>query len=241
MPKLSNPAFREDVLKRVHQEDGYEALTIKGTANKAIFLAVLLVLSGAFTFLSVSAVSYGLLIGLVIIGTALSIITIFAPKAAFITAPAYTIVEGLLLGIISKIYAGLYNGIVFDAIVMTVAILGISLFCFRAGLIKVTRRFRTVVLTATGGVAAIYVIDLIMRFFNYQVPFLNDTGWIGVLVSIVIVFIASLNFFLDFQNITGAEKYGVPKYMEWYFGFGIILTLVWLYLEVLRLISKIRN
>lgn len=241
MAKLSNPAFNENTLKKAHQEDFYEALTAQGTANKTILLAVLLLISGALMFFSVSSFSYPLLIGLVFVGFILSIVTIAAPRAAFVTAPVYAVVEGLLLGTISKVFAGVYNGIVFDAIVMTTAILLISLLCFKTGLVKVTRKFRAVVLMATAGIAVVYLLDIILSLFHYQVPLLNDTGWVGILISLAIVFIASLNFFLDFQNIIDAEKYGVPKYMEWYFGFGIILTLVWLYLEVLRLLSKIRN
>lgn len=241
MAKLSNPAFREDILKKAHQEEGYEALTARGTAGKTFLLAALLVASGAYMFLSASAVSYGLLMGLVVVSLAMSLVTIFIPKIAFVTAPVYAIVEGLLLGTISRIFAAAYNGIVFDAVFMSVAILFISLFCFRTGLVRVTRKFYMVVLAATGGIAALYLFDLVLGLFHYSVPLLNDTGWVGIFISVVIVFIASLNFFLDFQNIVEAERYGVPKYMEWYFGFGIILTLVWLYLEVLRLLSKLRN
>ncbi len=241
MAKLSNPAFSENTLKKAHQEDFYEALTAHGTANKTILLAVLLLLSGAVTFFYVSALSYGLLIGLVFVGLILSIITIAAPRAAFITAPVYTVVEGALLGTISKVFAGLYNGIVFDAIIMTTAILLISLLCFRTGLVKVTSKFRAVVLMATAGIAVVYLLNIVLSLFHYQVPFLNNTGWVGILISVAIVFIASLNFFLDFQNIIDAEKYGVPKYIEWYFGFVVILTLVWIYMDVLRLLSKIPN
>lgn len=241
MARLLNPAFNEKKLKKVHQEEFAEPLTAQGAANKTILLAGLLLISGIFSFVLASPLLYLLSLGLILVGVVLSIVTLVAPKKAAVTAPAYAIVEGLVLGTISSAFAKTYNGIVLDAIIMTTAILFISLFCFKTGLIKVTRKFRVVVLMATVGIAVIYLLDIVLSLFHYQVPLLNDTGLGGVLISVAIVLIASLNFFIDFQNIMDAEKYGVPKYMEWYFGFGVILTLVWLYLEVLRLLSKVRN
>lgn len=241
MARLLNPVFSEKKIKKVHQEEFVEPLTAQGAANKTILLSALLLVSGAVSFVFASPLFYLLTIGLVFIGVILSIVTIVSPKKAVFTAPAYAVVEGLVVGTISRVFASTYNGIVLDAIIMTTAILFISLFCFKTGLIKVTRKFRIVVLTATAGIAVVYLLDIVLGLFHYHVPLLNDTGLTGILVSVAIVLIASLNFFIDFQNIIDAEKYGVPKYMEWYFGFGIILTLVWLYLEVLRLLSRARK
>ena len=217
-----------------------DEMTIEGTVNKTAISLLLLVGTGYFTFDVISPV---LLIGSGIGGFILAIVTIFKKEWAPITVPLYEILEGALLGGISYMYNSTYNGIVTNAILLTVGILVSLLIAYRSGYIKATENFKLGIFAATGGIAIVYFINFIMGFFGsgLGVMSINNASPLSIGFSIVVVIVASLNLVLDFDFIEeGAEK-GAPKYMEWYGAFGLLVTLIWLYLEILRLLAKLNS
>ena len=215
-------------------------MTIEGTVNKTAISLLLLVGTGYFTFDVISPV---LLIGSGIGGFILAIITVFKKEWAPITVPLYAVLEGAMLGGISYMYNSLYDGIVTNAILLTVGILVSLLIAYRSGYIKATENFKLGIFAATGGIALVYFINFIMGFFGsgLGVMSINNSSILSIGFSIVVVIIASLNLVLDFDFIEeGAEK-GAPKFMEWYGAFGLLVTLIWLYLEILRLLAKLNS
>ena len=217
-----------------------DEMTIEGTVNKTAISLLLLVGTGYFTFDVISPV---LLIGAGIGGFILALVTIFKKEWAPITVPLYAILEGALLGGISYMYNSTYNGIVTNAILLTVGILVSLLIAYRSGYIKATENFKLGIFAATGGIAIVYFINFIMGFFGsgLGVMSINNASPLSIGFSIVVVIVASLNLVLDFDFIEeGAEK-GAPKYMEWYGAFGLLVTLIWLYLEILRLLAKLNS
>lgn len=239
-PALSSKTF--DNINRNHNgpliKD--DVMTIKGTVDKTAISLLLLLMAGYFTFNEGSSLL--MIIG-GIGGFIVAIITIIKKEWAPITVPLYAILEGLLLGGISFMYGQLYDGIVFNAILITASILMSLLFAYRSGIIKATENFKLGVFAATGGIAIVYLFSFIASFFGAGFSIMNPTN--GSLMSIgfslVVIVIASLNLVLDFDFIEeGAEK-GAPKYMEWYGAFGLLVTLIWLYLEILRLLSKLNS
>lgn len=232
-PVLSKETFTNTVLSS-------DKMTIEGTVNKTAISLLLLVGTGYFTFDVISPV---LLIGAGIGGFILAIVTIFKKEWAPITVPLYAIFEGALLGGISFMYNSSYNGIVTNAILLTVGILVSLLIAYRSGYIKATENFKLGIFAATGGIAIVYFVNFIMGFFGSGLGIMsvNNASPLSIGFSIVVVIIASLNLVLDFDFIEeGAEK-GAPKYMEWYGAFGLLVTLIWLYLEILRLLAKLNS
>ncbi len=232
-PVLSKETFTNTVLSS-------DKMTIEGTVNKTAISLLLLVGTGYFTFDVISPV---LLIGAGIGGFILALVTIFKKEWAPITVPLYAILEGALLGGISYMYNSSYNGIVTNAILLTVGILVSLLMAYRSGYIKATENFKLGIFAATGGLAIVYFVNFIMGFFGsgLGVMSVDNASPLSIGFSIVVVIIASLNLVLDFDFIEeGAEK-GAPKYMEWYGAFGLLVTLIWLYLEILRLLAKLNS
>lgn len=234
-PALSSKIFNESILS-----DSSDIMTIQGTVDKtAIALSILLV-AGYFGYTAFSPV---LMMGGFIGGFIVAIVTIFKKTWAPYTVPIYAVLEGLALGGISFFYNSLYEGIVLQSITITVCILLSLLFAYRTRIIKATENFKLGVFAATGGIFLIYVVDLVMSFFGTGISVLNinNSSNFSILFSLGVVVIASLNLVIDFDFIEeGAEK-GAPKYMEWYGTFGLLVTLVWLYLEILRMLAKMRN
>ena len=217
-----------------------EKMTINGTVNKTAISLLLLVGTGYLTF---TAINPGLLIGCGIGGFIVAIITVFKKDWAPITVPIYAILEGGLLGGVSFMYNSLYDGIVTNAIFLTVGILLSLLTAYRSGYIKATENFKLGVFAATGGIAIVYLINFIMSFFGSSmgVMQIDNASPMSIGFSAIVVIIAALNLVLDFDFIEeGAEK-GAPKYMEWYGAFGLLVTLIWLYLEILRLLAKLNS
>jgi uncharacterized YccA/Bax inhibitor family protein len=173
-------------------------------------------------------------------GLALAILTIFKPKAARITAPLYAVAMGLLLGAISHIYEADFNGIVLQAIGLTIGVFAMMLVLYATGTIKVTNRLRTGIIAATGAVFLVYLVSIVLSFFGVDVPMIHD-GPIGIGFSLVVVGVAAFNLLLDFDFIERGVAMGAPKYMEWFGAFGLMVTLIWLYLEILRLLGKLRS
>lgn len=176
-----------------------------------------------------------------IAGFGLAILTIFKPKLARVTAPLYAAAQGLLVGAISAAYEVEFDGIVLQAIGLTVAVFAIMLVLFASGAIRVTNKLRMAVFVATGAVALVYLVSIVLSFFGSGIPMIHDAGPIGILFSVVVVGIASFNLLLDFDFVQRGIAAGAPRYLEWYSAFSLLLTLIWLYLEILRLLSKLRS
>ncbi|MEO5629462.1 MAG: Bax inhibitor-1/YccA family protein [Thermomonas sp.] len=250
--RSGNPALKESTFLDlgtgtvVRNDAG--AMSLNGTVNKTGVLLLLTVLTAAFAWshtitpsgeLAAGATVY--LWGGAIGGLVLALVTIFKKTWSPITAPLYAAVEGFFLGSISAIYNTQFQGIVLQAVMLTFGIMFALLFAYRSGLIKVTENFKLGVVAATGGVALIYLATIVLGFFNINIPYIHESGLIGIGFSLVVVVIASLNLVLDFDFIEKGVEAGAPKYMEWYAAFGLMITLVWLYLELLRLLSKLQS
>ena len=217
-----------------------ETMTINGTVNKTAISLFLLVGTGYLTFNTMNTV---LLIACGIGGFIVALITVFRKHWAPITVPIYAILEGGMLGGISFMYNSMYDGIVTNAIFLTLGILLSLLMAYRSGLIKPSENFKLGVAAATGGIAIVYLINFVMGFFGSGMGIMNinNSSIMSIGFSLVVIVIASLNLVLDFDFIEeGAEK-GAPKYMEWYGAFGLLVTLIWLYLEILRLLAKLNS
>ena len=232
-PVLSKKTFNNSISRD-------NKMTIEGTVNKTAISLFLLIGAGYLTFNTVNLV---LLIGCGIGGFILAIITFFKKEWSPITVPIYAVLEGGMLGGISYTYNSLYDGIVTNAILLTVGILVSLLIAYRSGYIKPTENFKLGIFAATGGIAIVYLINFFMGFSGSSLGLMsiNNASPISIGFSIVVVIIAALNLVLDFDFIEeGAEK-GAPKYMEWYGAFGLLVTLIWLYLEILRLLAKLKS
>ena len=174
-----------------------------------------------------------------VIGFALA--CIFAPRTAPFTAPLYAIAEGVVLGAISRVYEEQWSGIVLQAVLATLAVFVVCLALYVSGVVKVTNKFIFVVITATAGIFVLYFATFLLSIFGVDISFWNEPSPLGIGISVVICFVAALNLFVDFEMIRRMVIAGAPKAMEWYGAFGITITIVWLYLEVLRLLSKLRS
>ncbi|MET3698785.1 uncharacterized YccA/Bax inhibitor family protein [Bacillus oleivorans] len=241
--RSGNPSLRGNTFDAYAGMGGGHVMTIQGTVNKTFILLLLIIASAGFTwfqyFSGVNIVPH-LVIG--VIGVLiLSLVTVFWKKAAPVTAPMYAIFEGLFVGGISGLYESEFQGITITAVTLTFAILIGLLMVYKSGLIKVTHNFRLGVAAATLGIFLAYLTSFILGLFGITVPFIHDATPIGILISVGIVIIAALNLVLDFDFIEKGAAIGCPKYMEWYGAFGLMVTLVWLYLEILRLLAKINS
>ena len=174
-------------------------------------------------------------------GFILALVTIFKQHLAKYTVPAYSILQGLALGGISKFFETMYPGIVTQAVMLTFGTLGALLLAYVSGLIKPTENFKLGIIAATGGIAFVYLISWVLSWFSVSVPLIHSNSNMGILFSIGVVIIAALNLVLDFDFIEEGSEKGAPKYMEWYGAFGLMVTLIWLYLEILRLLAKLSS
>lgn len=242
----ANPALSTQVFSRFGRPTSQEGvMTTSGTMLKTALLLLLTMLTAGWTWVSFiqgseTFVSGALMVGL-FGGFVVALCTIFKPIWAPFTAPLYALLEGLFLGGLSAAINAQYPGIAFQAMTLTFGVLAVMLFIYQSGLIEVTNRFRFGVVAATGGVALIYFVSIILGFFGIQVPFIFGNGMFGILFSLFVVGLAALNLILDFDFIDRGSRAGAPKYMEWYGAFALMVTLVWLYIEVLRLLSKLRS
>ena len=234
-----NPTLTEKTFQQVSQTvpaDG--TMTLSGTINKTGVLFLLLLLGASISWYQPSPVLiYGGAIG----GFIVAIVTVFKKEWSPITAPVYAALEGLFLGGISLMYAEAYNGIVFNAVMLTMGIFAAMLFAYQSGLIEVTKRFRMGVVAATGGIFLVYMASFVLGFFGINVSLIQGTGVMGIGFSLIIVGVAALNLVLDFDMIDKGVQANAPKYFEWYTSFGLMITLVWLYIEILRLLSKLQR
>jgi uncharacterized YccA/Bax inhibitor family protein len=224
-------------------------MTLNGTVNKTGILLVCALATAGWTWFQflqsrdLSSVAPWMMVG-VIGGLIFAMITIFKKEWAPVTAPAYALLEGLALGGISAMFELRYPGIAIQAVGLTFGTLFVLLFAYRSGIIRVTDKFRLGVVAATGGIAIFYLLEFVLGFFGINfngAHGVNGSGIIGIGFSLIVVGIAALNLVLDFDFIEKGVQYGAPKYMEWYGAFGIMVTLIWLYLEMLRLLSKLNR
>ena len=257
MMRTANPALNANTFAGAGSLGVGETMTLQGTVNKTIALLVILlipavwvwgkviqpipVFEGVETARQTSAMVLPYMIGGAIGGLIVAIVTVFKKEWAPITAPIYAALEGLFLGGISAMFELSFPGIVIQAVALTFGTLFCLLMAYKSGLIKVTENFKLGVVAATGGICLVYFVSIIMSFFGVSLSFIHGSGIMGIGFSLFVVVIASLNLVLDFDFIEKGSQAGVPKYMEWYAAFGLMVTLVWLYLEILRLLAKLRS
>jgi uncharacterized YccA/Bax inhibitor family protein len=241
--RSGNPALREDTFDRARAITPEGAMTLGGTVNKtAMSLVILLIAAGYVWNRGADDPALG---GFVLIGAIggliVALITAFKQTLAPYTTPAYAALEGLVLGGISVVFERTYPGIVSQAVFLTFGTLGGLLLAYRSGLIRATENFKLGVFAATGGIALVYLLSFVLGFFGVSIPLIHSSGMVGILFSLFVVTIAALNLVLDFDFIERGVERGAPKYMEWYAAFGLLVTLVWLYLEILRLLAKLQS
>ena len=227
-------------------------MTLNGTVNKCFIMFAILLLTAAYTWNAfnagitagepgnIDAIMVPMMVG-IFGGLVVALVTIFKAPWSPVLAPAYAALEGLALGGISAIFEAQYPGIVVQAVGLTLLTLFTLLVAYRSGLIKATENFKLGVTAATGGIFLLYMVNMVMRFFGSSIPFIHESGPMGIIFSLVVVVIAALNLVLDFDFIENGVEQGAPKYMEWYGAFGLAVTLIWLYLEILRLLAKLRR
>lgn len=249
--RSGNPALKDSTFldlgtgSVVQRSSG--AMTLNGTVNKTAFLLVLTLATALYPWSLYfanpgSAAVGGLALAGAIGGLVVALVTVFKKTWAPVTAPLYAALEGLFIGAISATFEARFPGIVMQATALTFGTLGALLLAYRSGLIRATENFRLGVVAATGGIALLYLVNIGMRLFGFEgMGFIHESGTVGILFSLFVVVIAALNLVLDFDFIEQGVDAGAPKYMEWYAAFGLLVTLVWLYIEILRLLSKLQS
>ncbi|HEY4313803.1 MAG TPA: Bax inhibitor-1/YccA family protein [Pirellulales bacterium] len=259
MMRTSNPALNASVFQ-IHDSASSATMTLQGTVAKTAILLAIVVAGASFTWYQTMqgfeaagvgagagqmanvppvVYTYGM-IGM-IAGLILAMITIFKPAVSPYTAPLYALAEGVFLGGVSAGFEYVYPGVVPQAVTLTFGTLATLLTAYATRIIRPTENFKLGIVAATGGICLFYLATMVLGFFGVHIPLINQSGWVGIGFSAFVVVIAALNLVLDFDFIETGITRGAPKYMEWYGAFGILVTLVWLYLEILRLLVKLRN
>lgn len=247
--KSSNPMISEEKLRKVIPADAAilddnviapttQAMTVNGAVNKTMILGLILLITTFFSY--TSPMQIFLPVG-ALGAAAVFMLTSFKPHLAPITAPIFAMLEGLFVGTISVIYASTFDGIIFQALSLTIGTLLAMLIIYKSGIIKVTKGFRTAVSMAVGAIMIVYLISWVGQFAGFTVPFIHESGPLGIGITVVIIGIAALNLLLDFDNFDTGEKMGAPVHFEWYFAMGLVFTLVWLFVEFLRLLAKLQS
>jgi uncharacterized YccA/Bax inhibitor family protein len=241
--KTSNPALNAKTFEN-REAFSSESMTLQGTVNKTGLLLFCAIATAAWTWWlagtqpgAVALCLWGGLIG----GLVFALITSFKKEWAPVTAPIYALCEGFALGGISEALNHAYPGIALQAIGLTAAVTAVMLLLYTSGAIRATPKFTVGVIAATGGIFLFYMVDFVMGFFGHHVSLLYSNGPWGIAISVFIVIVAALNLVLDFNFIETGVDAGAAKYMEWYGAFGIMVTLVWMYIEILHLLSQIRG
>jgi len=243
--RSGNPALSADTFTKLPPLPvvNQETMTIEGTVNKTGLSLVILFLTAMFVWdrgvqgaLPTSLILVGVFGGLIV-----ALVTAFKQVWAPYTTPTYAALEGLALGGISYMFEQTYPGIVVQAVFLTFGVLGALLLAYRSGLIRATENFKLGVFAATGGIGLVYLASFVLGFFGITLPLIHSSGTFGILFSIGVVIVAALNLVLDFDFIEEGAERGAPKHMEWYAAFGLLVTLIWLYLEILRLLAKLQS
>ena len=236
-PTLSDATFAG------FETTGAKTMSLQGTVNKVGILLALVVGGALFTwnqYYSTGSAGFFMPVGL-FGGMIFAVITMFRPTLAMYTAPIYAILQGLFLGGISAAFESMYPGIVIQATGLTFGTLASLLVLYKTGVIKPTENFRLMIVSATMGIAVLYAISFVMSLFGSGIGFIHSNGLFGIGFSLFVVGIAAMNLVLDFDFIEDGAERGAPKYMEWFGAFALMVTLIWLYLEMLRLLAKIRS
>lgn len=244
--QTGNPAFTMGgtVFDDWARTDGRSTtMTVAGTATKALaFLAICFASAGyAWKQVEVNPSIGGWIMGASIAGLVLAFLTIFLPKWAWLTGSLYSAAQGVALGAISRILDARYPGIALQAVGLTFATTLAMLMMYTTRVIRVTPTFQRFVIAGTGALFLVYLLSWVLRMFGVPMPYLHDASPLGLLVSAVAIGLASMNLLLDFDYIEGQSERGAPKYLEWYGAFGLMVTLVWLYIEILRLLAKLQD
>ena len=243
---MANPAFNDNILEEYSYADE-QVMTVTGAVNRSLFLTALLMMAGtlnAFIYFYVDS-SLAMMIATVsgVVGFITALVVIFKQKTAAIKTPiiVYAVFEGLALGGISSYYEAAFSGIVIQAVSITALVLFIMLILYKYRIIKVTETFKSVIIGATAAVAVFYLIAFVLSLFNIPIAFLSSNSNLAIGINALIAGLAAFNLLLDFDFIEKGAYQNLPRFFEWYAGFGLLVTLVWLYLEILRLLSKIRS
>lgn len=248
--KSNNPMFNEKAIAKAKalEIEKYgnnkgnllveDNMTVSGAVNKTLILASILLVTSLYSY--TAPVSIFMPVGALGAG-AVFLLTSFKPNLSPITAPIFAVLEGLFVGTVSYIYAIEFEGIIFQALSATIGVLLTMLMVYKSGLIQVTKKFRMGVSMAVGAIMMVYLVSWVGHFVGFEVPYLHESGMVGIGITVVIIGIAALNLLLDFDNFEKGEQSQAPKFMEWYYAMGLLFTLVWLYVEFLRLLSKLQR
>lgn len=247
--KTSNPTLGERIFKDYAFTATGQTMTVQGTINKVALLLALVVAGAVFTWAKVmGGVETGSLVGVrgwMIGGSVaafiLALIISFKKDLAPVLSPVYAICEGLCIGALSAYFEIMFSGLIMRAVLLTFSVLFALLFMYKMRIVKVTQRFRTIVLAATMGIAFAYFISFIISLFGVNMGFIFGGGSLGLIISVVVVAIAALNLVLDFDFIEQGSQSGLPAYFEWYGAFGLMVTLIWLYIAILRLLAIVAS
>jgi uncharacterized YccA/Bax inhibitor family protein len=244
--RTSNPALGDNTFTGFGHVAREDQMSIQGAVNKSLLLVLCVLLTAAWTWnifyrtMNPQAVTPLLLVGAVG-GFIVALVTVFKPTWAPVSAPIYALLEGLVIGGVSAVAEAQFPGVVIQAVGLTFGTCLALLLAYKSRLIRATENFKLGVVAATGGIALFYVITIILGFFGVRIPLIYQSGPVGIIFSLVVVVIAALNLVLDFDFIEQGAAQGAPRYMEWYAAFGLMVTLIWLYLEILRLLMKLRS
>ena len=242
--KSGNPSLSQKIFEKSRLTQYEETMTEKGTLNKFGLLMLLVFAAASITWKMFNQGSNVLpwAIGGAVAGLIIAIVLAFKPNFASFLAPLYALAEGFFLGAISAIYNNAFAktapGIVMQAVGLTFGVVIAMFALYRFGIIKATEKFKSIVIIATVGIGLFYALSMILRLFGIDMTLIHESTTMGIVFSLVVVGIAALNLILDFDMIENGVAMGAPKYMEWYGAFGLLVTIVWLYLEILRLLSK---
>jgi uncharacterized YccA/Bax inhibitor family protein len=245
--RTGNPALSDNTFTAVGRVARSEAaMTVQGTANKAMLLLLCVLVTASWTWslyyrsMNPQVVTPWVVVG-AIAGLIVALVTVFKQTWAPITAPLYALLEGLVIGGVSALFEAQFPGIVIQAVGLTFGTCLALLLAYKSRLIRATENFKMGVVAATGGIFLFYLLTMILGFFGIRMPLMYGNSWASIGFSLVVVIIAALNLVLDFDFIEQGAAGGAPKYMEWYGAFGLMVTLIWLYLEMLRLLAKLRS
>jgi uncharacterized YccA/Bax inhibitor family protein len=239
--RTSNPTLNQNTFTSANATG--QTMTIQGTVNKTLILAVLVLAAGYVTYGLLGGNPFSLLLGIVgfVLSLILGIVTAIKPTWSPVTAPLYAVAEGFFLGAISFYLNSQFEGIAGQALSLTVATLIMLLLAYKTGLIPVTANLRLGIVAATGAIAMMYLVTMLLSLFGMNVSFMHDGSWLSIGISLLCVGVAAMNLVLDFDFIEQGAAQNAPKYMEWYGAFALLVTLVWLYIEILKLLSKLRS
>lgn len=245
--KSKNPMFSEEKLEKAIavgtegeslKRESTDLMTVNGAVNKTLMLGLLMLVVTVWSY--TNPMQWFMPVG-ALGGAAVFMLTSFKPHLAPVTAPIYAMLQGLFVGTISVMYAAAFDGIIFQALSLTIGTLLAMLMVYKSGLIKVTKSFRTGVTMAVGAIMIVYLISWIGQFAGFTVPFIHESTPLGIGITVVIIGVAALNLLLDFDNFDRGEQMGAPQTFEWYYAMGLLFTLVWLFVEFLRLLSKLQS